>query len=107
MGWIAKAQGSGIFSAAIMGTTAVVLASTLLTTVTHLRMHELRDSLLASNEKADELRNLTLLSRVSMINQRAMAADSNSWYRTCMPSTVSGLASVMPPRWIGSIPEMP
>ncbi|MFO1472371.1 MAG: hypothetical protein U1F27_15205 [Turneriella sp.] len=73
MGWIAKAQGSGIFSAAIMGTTAVVLASTLLTTVTHLRMHELRDSLLASNEKADELRNLTLLSRVSMINQRAMA----------------------------------
>ena len=73
MGWIAKAQGSGIFSAAIMGTTAVVLAGTLLTTVTHLRMHELRDSLLASNEKADELRNLTLLSRVSLINQRAMA----------------------------------
>lgn len=73
MGWIAKAQNSGFLSAAIMGTTAVVLASTLLTTVTHLRMHELRDSLLASNEKGDELRNLTLLSRVSMIRQRAMA----------------------------------
>ena len=73
MGWIAKAQSSGFLSAAIMGTTAVVLASTLLTTVTHLRMHELRDSLLASNEKGDELRNLTLLSRVSMIRQRAMA----------------------------------
>lgn len=78
MGWIAKAQSSGIFSAAIMGTTAVVLASTLLTTVTHLRMHELRDSLLASNEKSDELRNLTLLSRVSMINQRAMAGGRES-----------------------------
>jgi|GEM_PF-3297595 len=78
MGWIAKAQSSGIFSAAIMGTTAVVLASTLLTTVTRLRMHELRDSLLASNEKSDDLRNLTLLSRVSMINQRAMAGGRES-----------------------------
>ncbi len=78
MGWIAKAQSSGIISAAIMGTTAVVLASTLLTTVTHLRMHELRDSLLASNEKNDELRNLTLLSRISMINQRAMTGGGES-----------------------------
>lgn len=73
MGWVAKAKSSGILNAAIMGTTAVVLAGTLLTTVTRLRMYELRDSLLASNEKSDELRNLTLLSRVSLINQRAMA----------------------------------
>lgn len=71
--WVQKARNTGILSAAIMGSSVVVLAATLLTTVTRLRMHELRDSLLQSSEKNEDLRNLTLLSRISLINQRALS----------------------------------
>ena len=68
MQWVLKARGTGVLSALIMGTATVTLAATLLTTVTRLRMHEVRDSLLANSEKSEDLRNLTLLSRVSLIN---------------------------------------
>lgn len=78
MQWVLKARGTGVLSALIMGTATVTLAATLLTTVTRLRMHEVRDSLLANSEKSEDLRNLTLLSRVSLINQRAMAGGRES-----------------------------
>lgn len=73
MDWVKRARTTGILGAAVMGTGAVVLAGTLLTTVTRLRMYELRDSLQSFNEKSDDLRNVTLLSRVSLINQSAFA----------------------------------
>lgn len=73
MDWVKKARATGMLPAAAMGVGAVVLATTLLTTVTRLRMYELRDSLQSFNEKSDELRNVTLLSRVSLINQSALS----------------------------------
>lgn len=73
MDWVKKARATGMLPAAAMGAGAVILATTLLTTVTRLRMYELRDSLQSFNEKSDELRNVTLLSRVSLINQSALS----------------------------------
>lgn len=73
MDWVKKARATGMLPAAVMGAGAVVLATTLLTTVTRLRMYELRDALQSFNEKSDELRNVTLLSRVSLINQSALS----------------------------------
>jgi tetratricopeptide (TPR) repeat protein len=73
MDWVKRARATGVLGAAAMGVGAVVLAGTLLSTVTRLRMFELRDSLQSFNEKNDDLRNVTLLSRVSLINQSAMA----------------------------------
>ncbi len=73
MEWVKRARATGFLGAAAMGAGAVVLAGTLLTTVTRLRMFELRDSLQSFNEKNDDLRNVTLLSRISLINQSAMS----------------------------------
>ncbi|MBX3720858.1 MAG: hypothetical protein KF713_03400 [Turneriella sp.] len=75
MDWVKKARATGFLGSALMGAAAVVLAGTLLTTVTRLRMFELRDSLQSFNEKNDDLRNVTLLSRVSLINQSAMSGN--------------------------------
>lgn len=74
MTWISRAQRSGVFGSVLMGAAAVGLAVVLLTTMTRLRMYELRDSLQSFNEKNDDLRNVTLLSRISLINQRALSS---------------------------------
>lgn len=72
MGAASKQRGNIIF-AGMAGTIVLGAAALLLSTVSRLRMFELRDSLQAFNEKSDDLRNVTLLSRVSMINQRTLS----------------------------------
>jgi tetratricopeptide (TPR) repeat protein len=75
MNWVKRAQTTGFLGAAVMGAGAVIIAATLLTTVTRLRMYELRDSLQSFNEKNDDLRNVTLLSRIALINQSAFSGS--------------------------------
>lgn len=72
---ILRARHSGLGSAVALAVAGVVVATTLLTTVTRLRMFELRDNLQASNEKDDDLRNASLLSRLALINQRAFSGS--------------------------------
>lgn len=81
MTWIGRAQKSGVLGSVLMGGAAVGLAVILLTAMTRLRMYELRDSLQAFNEKKDDLRNVTLLSRISLINQRVLSSASGSGNR--------------------------
>jgi len=73
-----RARSSGFLSAAVLGVVVVLLAVALLTTVSRLRMYELRDSLQAFNEKSDDLRNVSLLSRISLIAGRAFAGQSEN-----------------------------
>lgn len=72
---ILRARHSGLGSAVALAVAGVVVATTLLTTVTRLRMFELRDNLQALNEKDDDLRNASLLSRLALINQRAFSGS--------------------------------
>ncbi|MFZ5630377.1 MAG: tetratricopeptide repeat protein [Spirochaetota bacterium] len=73
MHWVGRARDTGIVAALIWGSAFAVLAGSLLSTVTRLRMAELRDNLQSANEKSDDLRNVALLSRVALINQRALS----------------------------------
>jgi len=73
-----KGQRINIILVAAMGAMVLAGSAMLLSTVTRLRMFELRDSLQAFNEKSDDLRNVTLLSRVSMINQRSLGAQGKN-----------------------------
>ncbi|AFM12867.1 tetratricopeptide repeat protein [Turneriella parva] len=72
---ILRARQSGLGAAAAIAGLGIIFATTLLTTVTRLRMFELRDNLQASNEKDDDLRNASLLSRLALINQRAFSTN--------------------------------
>lgn len=73
MQWTARLRHSGFSAALVLSVIVAMLAGSLMHTVTRLRMVELRDSLQATNEKSDDLRNVALLSRIALINQRAMA----------------------------------
>ncbi|HNL11920.1 MAG TPA: hypothetical protein PKM44_15515, partial [Turneriella sp.] len=73
MHWVGRARDTGIVAALVWGSAFAVLAGSLLSTVTRLRMAELRDNLQSANEKSDDLRNVALLSRVALINQRALS----------------------------------
>ncbi len=75
MQFILRARQSGLVSAILLAAAGIVVATTLLTTVARLRMFELRDNLQASNEKDDDLRNASLLSRLALINQRAFSGN--------------------------------
>lgn len=72
MQWTARLRHSGFSAALVLSAIVAMLAGSLLHTVTRLRMVELRDSLQATNEKSDDVRNVALLSRIALINQRAM-----------------------------------
>lgn len=75
MQFIVRARQSGLASTVLLASAAVIVATTLLTTVARLRMFELSDNLQASNEKDDDLRNASLLSRLALINQRAFSGN--------------------------------
>lgn len=72
---ILRVRQSGLGAAVGIAAAGIIVATTLLTTVTRLRMYELRDNLQASNEKDDDLRNASLLSRLALINQRAFSSN--------------------------------
>jgi len=62
----------------ILGSVLLVFAFVLMRTVTHLRMYELRDSLQSFNEKNDEVRNISLLSRIQLLSQSAIDGNRES-----------------------------
>lgn len=73
MRWVGRTLDTGIVAALIWGSAFAVIAGNLLVTVTRLRVAELRDSLQSANEKSDDIRNVALLSRVALIQQRALS----------------------------------
>lgn len=73
MYWVERTRDAGIIAALVWGGACAALAGSLLSTVTRLRMAELRDSLQSASEKHADLRDVALLSRVALINRRALA----------------------------------
>jgi len=73
MRWLRQTVNTGFVGAFFLGSACALLAGSMLSTVANLRLMELRDNLQAANEKSDEVRNVALLSRVALINQRAFS----------------------------------
>ncbi|HRP68628.1 MAG TPA: hypothetical protein PLY93_03785 [Turneriella sp.] len=70
--WVKRIRFSDLFINLVVGFGALAVAFGLMRTVTRLRMYELRDSLQSFNEKNDEVRNISLLSRISLLTQSAI-----------------------------------
>lgn len=68
-----RIQKTGILAVLFIAIVSAIAAQSLLSTVTKLRMVELRDSLNAASESKTDVRNIALLSRVQLISRSALA----------------------------------
>jgi tetratricopeptide (TPR) repeat protein len=94
MQWVERARSSGVFAAFLMGIFTVLVVGVLLRSVTHLRMHELRDSLQSINEKSNALRNANLLTRIAMINRSVLSGNSRENAGTYKKEAESALIAI-------------